>query len=615
MEKQKRQWRSDQWKMNMIVGFLLLGFAVFINRDMKLTGFYMDDLYRWWCYGEQTFVQDVFPSGSPRFRFLYNLVSRLELMLIGPHVNWVVLINILLNTGIAFTLYLMAKKYSRNVYVGAVCGIMYLASRLSYYQIGQLLGLMESMALWMALVILYLLCEYLNASGAAKNASGKKGFFLACALYWGICFVHERYMVLFPLFLLVLIFRKERNWRLWASAAGSFAAVQGIRLLTIGSLSPAGTGGTTVAETFSVMTVVKYALSQVAYVFGINAGPELFNGQNFREAPIWVLAMIAVADLMILALVVVFVFHLFRCGKRCVRYLQTAALFICFIGGCIACSSVTIRVEMRWVYVSYTAALLFMAWMYGVVTSHMKQKEMWVQAAPYLAMLTVYALLMLPVENYYRSLFPRLYYWTDQERYNSLAEETYGTYGDEIFGKTIYIIGNDFEMSEFTEETFFKVFDRLHREDSTRVIHIEDVREIGLVTEDMLIIQEDLKHNRFQDVTQTVRNFKCRSLYGYYEDRWMDERAEIQVMAGETGTIDLEFYYPRDLTGDQWITVYVDDEPKEYLELTEDRVRMTIQARPYAIVNLKCETNFFVPNALEQRGEKKLAVLLTITAD
>lgn len=611
MDRQKRQMKWDQWKIDVIVGFLLLGFAVFINRDMKLEGFYMDDLYRWWCYGEQTFLQDVFPVGSVRFRFIYNLVSWLELAFIGPHVNWVVPINIVINTGIAMTLYLMAKRLSRSAYVGAVCGLLYLLSRLSYYQIGQLFGLMESMALWLALCILYLLRDYLNAA----EAEGKQQFFLASFLYWTVCFVHERYMVLIPLFFLVLLFRREKDIRLWLASAGSFVAVQGIRLLAIGSLSPAGTGGTTVADTFSAATVMKYALSQVAYIFGINAGPELFNGQNFREAPLWIIGLIAVADLMLMALTAAFLFHMIRRSKQGIRHLQTMLLFVCFIGGCIACSSVTIRVEMRWVYVSYTAALLFMAWMYGVLTENLKKEGMWVQAAPFLAMITVYAVLMLPVEHYYRSLFPKLYYWTDQERYNSLAEETYGTYGDGIFGKTIYILGRDFEMSEFTQETFFKVFDRLHREDSTRVIHIDDVREIGLVTENMLIIQEDLKQNRFRDVTKMVRDFKCRSLYGYYEDGWMDERAEIQVMAGETGTIDLEFYYPRELTGDQWITVYVNDDPKEYLELTEDRVRTTIKARPYGIVNLKCETNFFVPHALEQRGEKKLAVLLTITAD
>ena len=95
----------------------------------------------------------------------------------------------------------------------------------------------------------------------------------------------------------MLVFRRERNWRRWAAPAGVFAAVQAIRLGTIGRLMPAGTGRTQVADTFSLGTAVKYALSQVAYLFGFNAGPQHLNGQNFRQAPLWVLAFVIVADI------------------------------------------------------------------------------------------------------------------------------------------------------------------------------------------------------------------------------------------------------------------------------------------------------------------------------
>lgn len=112
---------------------------------------------------------------------------------------------------------------------------------------------------------------------------------------------------------------------------------------------------------------------------------------------------------------------------------------------------------MRWVYVSYATALLFMAWIYGVLTEGMAEKGIWLQAFPYLSVLTVYVVLMLPLENYYRGLYPNLYYWADQERYNSLAEETYGNYGVGIFGKNIFVVGKNFEMEDFTAENFFRV--------------------------------------------------------------------------------------------------------------------------------------------------------------
>lgn len=328
-----------------------------------------------------------------------------------------------------------------------------------------------------------------------------------------------------------------------------------------------------------------------------------------------VMLLIAVADLMLVLLVIAFFIRLIQCGKRRIGHLQTAALFICFIGACIACSSVTIRVEMRWVYVSYAAALLFLSWIYGVLTDGMAEKGRWMQAVPFLGMITVYVVMMLPVEHYYRGQFPNLYYWADQERYNSLAEETYGQYGVGIFGKTIYIVGNKFEMDDDTEDTFFRVFDRLNRPDSTRIVHVDDVREIGLVTDDMLVIQEDPENNRFQDVTHVVKTFKCRPIYGFYDDGWLDERAKVQVMAGSTGLINLTFNYPRDLTEDQWLTVYVNDEPQIYLNFDENTKHASIQVEPYEPVTLRFESNFYVPNALEKRGVTRLAVLLNMTAD
>lgn len=51
--------------------------------------------------------------------------------------------------------------------------------------------------------------------------------------------------------------------------------------------------------------------------------------------------------------------------------------------------------------------------------------------APYLALVTLYMVLMFPVEQYYRGLFPILCYWEDQERCNTLAQETFGRYGND----------------------------------------------------------------------------------------------------------------------------------------------------------------------------------------
>ena len=74
-----RMEKQYQWKDHVIFMGLLLGLAVWLNHGIQIKGLYMDDLYFWSCYGEQSFVEYVFPMGSTRFRFLYYLAAWLEM--------------------------------------------------------------------------------------------------------------------------------------------------------------------------------------------------------------------------------------------------------------------------------------------------------------------------------------------------------------------------------------------------------------------------------------------------------------------------------------------------------------------------------------------------------
>ena len=106
-EKTSEAWK--RWSPELLIFALLLGFGFWINRGVELKGLYMDDLYLWSCYGNQSFTEYVFPMGSSRFRFLFYLASWLELFFIGGHVEWMVPFNIILNAGIAYSIYRMAS--------------------------------------------------------------------------------------------------------------------------------------------------------------------------------------------------------------------------------------------------------------------------------------------------------------------------------------------------------------------------------------------------------------------------------------------------------------------------------------------------------------------------
>ena len=177
MEEKNTGLRFYRWKDEVIAAGLLLAFAFFVNREIRIAGLFMDDLYLWSCFGEQSFAEFVFPLGSTRFRFLYYLAAYLELAFVGSHVTWFVPINILLNGAIAYTVFRFGRRLSGNTILGFACGFLYLLSRMSCYQIAQVYGLMESLALWAAIGILYCLYQFINEPGRQYRYYG-----LACGL-------------------------------------------------------------------------------------------------------------------------------------------------------------------------------------------------------------------------------------------------------------------------------------------------------------------------------------------------------------------------------------------------------------------------------------------------
>lgn len=633
----------DKRKEGFLIFAILLGFGFFINRNVELKGLYMDDLYLWSCYENQTFREFVFPVGSTRFRFVFYLASWLELLLLGNHVELMVPFNIILNAGIAFTIFKIAMRMSggRKI-ISLTSSAAYLLSRMSYYQIGQFYGLMESLGLWAALGLLYCVWRYANE----KNTGA---YLTANLLYFLASFIHERYLVLAPVLILGLAFgataeteRKKQKtmepetaagaargrsrgraeaperrgparrrqsgipaWSLLLVTAAVTAAILLIRMNTIGTLSPAGTGGTDVADTFRVEDAIAHAWEQVAFVFGRNSGPDYLCVQTYEDSPENIRNLIHRSNVVLGICVAVFVLgcirDLIRNRRRFFGHLKTISLFLAFIALCIGSSSVTIRVEMRWVYVVYAAALLFLTYMSSVMGR-----------AGILVLL--YAVLIFQPETYYRDRWDNLYLWPDQLRYNSLAEETFLKYGEDIFDRQVYVIGNNYGMSQFTAETFLKVYDRDHTAANTKIRFIDSDFDFKTISEKAVILWEDAENNAYKDVTDFVRQQRRNYAYGSYSDGWVDEHAKIVLMNGNTDVLKLGCYYPGTITGNQVCQIRVNGKRMPDLVFTKQYMTYEIPSAPYQMISLEFSCNFHVVNAKEKRGEENLAMVVTIGA-
>ena len=525
---------------------LLLLFGLFINRHLSIRALYGDDLYLWSFYGCEDFWSFTFPKVTKgNFRPFYWAMSYLEFWLIGPHVHWYARFNVLLNVVIAWVIYFFSRRLSRltrmpqgmriGQAVGLLTGMLYLQSHFAAYQIAQVLGLLESLALLLALLTLWGLFDYMEGRGT-------RAYLRACLCFFLVIFTHERYIALFPLFYLAVLTQYQTERRLCRRFAASrmsevprtsqppasasttecdtpgsdmlsgnrlwrllelllplliLAVFFGSRMVVAGDAIPVGTAGTKVQDTFSLTQALGFAFTQVAYIFGVNAGHAIFCGVSFVDSARWVQALIGLSWLSLLLMLVLYVRSVWKRGRITPRRIGENLLFIGFIALCIGSSSITIRLETRWVYVSYTAALLYLSYMLGEIAKSgvvkpeagraVRTRSATVQRAsaasvsasgeraacrgverPRTAMVLTFSLLfmvygavMTPVEHYDRQHYPNIFFFFDQDRVNSLADCTIDAIGAENFlgKKQVYIYYNYYEMSDFYAEYFYKPFD------------------------------------------------------------------------------------------------------------------------------------------------------------
>ena len=586
-----------------LLAFLfLLGSAYWINRQIHIKALYMDDLYLFSFFREQNFFEFSFPIGQAvRFRPVYWAISYIEMALVGADPNRYLHFNIFLNSLLAFFLFFFSLKMTKKRILSLSLGVLFLSAHFAYYQIGQAIGILETLALGFALLTLYFLYRQIDCE---ESAFGKMLFF-SHLFFFLLIFTHERYVALLPLFYIPLFFRgkqAEVNTAVGVqniglkeaeesenakaldgakaaeyakaseSALSGIAAVgkqyivveQGesestntgvstsaytnaststsasaytnvsesvnasarqqdksesqarkrpkllpfflpfvqaflffsIRSLAIGSFVPKGTGGTEVQDGFSLTKALSHAFSQAFYIFGIQAGPDYLAGIPWEEVGrkhrYVIYASIAVLAFSIL-LALLFAI---RKGKLKKEFFGKNILFLCFIALCIGCSSITIRVEMRWVYVSFAAALLYFAYLLG---------NTGMPIPTFFALLFV--CLRFPAEMKYRESFPRIYFWEDQDRMNSLAEQTIGKYGrDYVLGKQVYILENNYKMSKFYGDTFFQVFDPEMSGQGTKIHFIKDFRELPSEANlyNSLVLKEVPEERAYRDITQEV---------------------------------------------------------------------------------------------------------------
>ncbi|MCQ2400340.1 MAG: hypothetical protein MJ059_00235 [Lachnospiraceae bacterium] len=486
------------WK-NLIWYILLAAWIFFIYRKVHMSWLFIDDLYIWKDYSEMSFREFVFPKLTAYYRPVYWILVWLELKAVGSNIGLIVYINLAVLSITGMVLFDFLCKLSKNVFAAFMVTLMFVTSRFSYYDVSQIIGIMEAAALLTVICMCRCLYDFIH--------DRKEWRFLLSVLMYILCaFTHERYMVLFPMLVFAVsaagYLKGEKNHGIDAFinlvlALAAFAFIQFMRIRVTGSIIPAGTGGTEVTETFSKKLFVKNCLSELCYLFGINAGPIHLNGLPWSETPVVLKAVVVLFMAVLVRICMMFFKELktFTPVKR-KDALVTLLFFAGFIIGMITASSVTIRVEMRWIYASFAVCCMILSYMHGVLSdaepvADGKKNVLMV------TILTVLAcVLMMTFDMSCRALSKDLYVNEEQNRKESFLEKTYGKYGDDVINMRIYVIGNFYQVSEFEEQNF-------HRPgalfpEPLSITHVDTVDEIPVEDDDIIVLYEDPEKDTYE---------------------------------------------------------------------------------------------------------------------
>lgn len=603
-----------EYLKDVLLSLLLTGIAFIINAGISIRGLYMDDLLMWSTRRGTGFFKYVFPHEMRKFRPVYWAVTWIYQGIIKNNLEFIVPINILIGAGIAIAIYFFVKRLASSKITAFLLASMFLVSRFSYYDIGQYLGLMEAMAIIFAFALC--ICLYIYINGQTNRY-----FYYACVFYFLDCFTHERFVVLFPMLLFAIIVKKGNRIINAIIATAIFIFTNYIRFVALNSFIPEGTGNSKVSETFKLSRFFASIKTEILYLLGINTGPTHLNGIDFRNIHIAVKILIIIGIAAFIVFMCKSVYSILMKSERIeFAWIKNILLFLGFIIGSVVSSAVTIRVEMRWLYAPFLFLLLLVAYIYGVdkkiTIRKFKNKKIGTSLSRIFhvslasaTLVIIWGFCMLAGDIYYRNYYDKIYLFEGQNRANSLADETYYKYDEDLSNKRIYIIKNDFKLSDFDALEFFRAYDADIREDI--VTFIDNYRDIGIVGEDMIVLCEDKKNNEYVNVTDFLRSIKVENIYGHYEDGWTDEEAKFNVMSGENGQIHFEIMYPGELTGNESVEIDVCGD-KETLDLVSNITYYEIDTTPNTVIPIYMKSNFYMPDAKEQRGDKKLSFILNI---
>lgn len=464
----------------------------------------LDDFNFFGNFYNSGFFKSVF-SGGYKFRPVSNSMLWLAAVICQGNIYIYGYLNVFFDAIAAFLVYLLIKDISKSEYSGGLGVVLYIVSRFSYYQITTQLGVMETTSTILFIILIRNLYVYIE-----KKES--RYYYYALLSYMLCSMSHERYTILLPVLLYAWLVSRKKNkqikqnkskdyWMLLLTICVFIIIMVIFKVMVDDVLM--GTGAQSVSDTFSISGVLVNILKSIGYLFGIAVNSQDVYLSMIEWAGYSVLAKISVVISTVAAIIIV-VMGICDILKnkddlKKKKELSIVGLFVLSAGAMILISSVTIRVELRWMYAPYVAAIALLIYMICIEAN---RKSINLKKI----LFVIYVLGMVVFNVFCRNYYGKLYYWQNYTIANALTDSTFGKYGSDMYSKS-WVIITDTQITNAYDELMkqYDVYNEYNLE--VQVVNsVNDLKEIEHL-EEKEVLYFDKSSNEFIEITNMLKEY------------------------------------------------------------------------------------------------------------
>jgi hypothetical protein len=372
-----------------------------------------DDLYAWSYYSQHVSFHDLLLTGSGgKYRPVVAAVLYVLFHQFGADYQAWVTFSVGLNLVIACLVFALVRRLTRgDTIIAFLAALLYITSRFSYYDVLQVAGLIEALAILLLVVILYVAVEF------AESDSRWPGYALA-GLYLLITLTHERFLALFPFLVLLVL------------ACVPPVLNVALKHLVFHTSFLMGTGGQ--ALEFDPVSIMTFMVKGFANMFWVNWGPDYLSGITMSEVSPKARVLVILIVVSLAAVIVLTVVRVLRLKDRSERLgeLKGFVLWLSLFVSLLLMASITFRQEYRWLYAPFVVCLVYFCYQFSRLPGRAVVKY---------AAIAVLAVMAIGADSYFKQHENNVFFFYGESLADATYNSTVGRYGTGMSQMTMYV--------------------------------------------------------------------------------------------------------------------------------------------------------------------------------